>query len=128
MTPTADSSYQCNLLDGPSDVRLITLSSGTRDEPICLKIKHASLDQRPTYEALWYVWGPQAPECPVKCNVASLGVGSNLRDALLCLRKPDSSRVLWTDRITINQEDLDERARQFGLMGDIYGSSFLVLI
>ena len=53
-----------------------------------------------------------------------LRVGYNLRDALLHLRFHPSvntnPRVLWVDRICINQDDIEERASQVQLMHAIY--------
>jgi hypothetical protein len=128
MASATANTYKYERLNGARDIRLITLCPGVGDETILLNIEHASLDQRPAYEALSYVWGPQNPSHPVQCDNASLAVGGNLRDALRCLRKPDAPRVLWIDRIAINQEDMDERAQQVGLMGDIYSSASLVVI
>ena len=53
-----------------------------------------------------------------------LRIGPNLRDALLHLRFHPSAhtnpRVLWVDRICINQDDIEERASQVQLMHSIY--------
>lgn len=128
MAPTATSTYKYERLNGSRDIRLITLCPGVGNETILVNIEHDSLDRKPAYEALSYVWGPQNPSHLVQCNNASLAVGGNLRDALRCLRKPDAPRVLWIDRIAINQEDTDERSQQVGLMGDIYSSASLIVI
>ena len=99
MAPATANTYEYKRLNGARDIRLITLCPGAGEEPLLLSIQHTSLDQRPAYEALSYVWGPQNPSHPVQCNDASLAVGGNLRDALRCLRKPDAPRLLWIDRI-----------------------------
>lgn len=127
MAPATANTYKYNRLNGTRDIRLITLCPGAGDETILLNIEYTSLDQKPAYEALSYVWGPQNPSY-VQCNDASLAIGGNLRDALRCLRKPDAPRVLWIDRIAINQEDTNEREQQVSFMGDIYGSASLVVI
>jgi hypothetical protein len=80
-------------LNGGREIRLITLQQGDRDDPISVIIERVSLDQKPAYEALSYVWGPQTPSHLVRCNDASLTVGENLRDTLQHLRKPDGSRI-----------------------------------
>lgn len=128
MAASTSNSYNYERLSGAREIRLIILAQGTDDETISLTIEHTSLDQRPSYEALSYVWGPQNPSHPVRCNEGSLAIGENLRDALRCLRKPDSPRVLWIDRIAINQNDVDERTQQVGLMADIYSTASLVII
>jgi hypothetical protein len=110
------------------DFRLVTLHHGTDQDPISLTICHASLDQAPPYEALSYVWGPQNPSETIKCNDGSLEIGKNLSGALRCLRKPTMSRVLWIDRVAINQENVKERTSQVGLMADIYSLAAKVAV
>jgi Heterokaryon incompatibility protein (HET) len=109
MTTAIASPYTYEQLNGAREIRLITLYQGAGPDAISLTIDHAYLDEKPEYEALLYVWGPQAPSYPVRCHHGSIAVGENLRDALQHLRKPDAPRVLWIDRIAINQEDLNER-------------------
>ena len=128
MVPATANTYEYERLNSTRDIRLITLRPGVGDETIFLNVEHTSLDEKPAYEALSYVWGPQNPSHTVQCNNASLAVGGNLRDALRCLRKPDAPRVLWIDRIAIDQKDMAERAQQVALMGDIYSSASLVVI
>ena len=120
--------YVYEPLSGEREFRLVTLHQGTGDESISLTIEHASLDGKPTYEALSYVWGPQNPAHFVHCNGGSLAIGENLRASLCCLRKPDSTRVLWIDRVAINQDDVEERTQQVGLMADIYSSASAVVV
>jgi len=115
--------YSYSPLTASRDIRLVTLHPGTGEQEISLAIKHFSLDESPAYDALSYVWGSQYPSYWVSCDNAFLEIGENLRDALQYLRKPDAARVLWIDRIAINQEDLKERAAQVGIMSDIYSSA-----
>jgi hypothetical protein len=63
------------------------------------------------------------------CNeVAGLAITKNLHDALLRLRLPTQPRLVWTDAICINQEDIEERGSQVKLMGDIYRFADSVVI
>jgi len=127
MTTVIGKPYAYEQLKGVREIRLITLHQCTGSDAISLTINHAYLDEKPTYEALSYVWGPQTPSYPIRCNHGTIAVGGSLRDALQHLRKPDASRVLWIDRIAINQKDLDERTQQVNIMGDIYSSASLSL-
>lgn len=104
--------YNYGVLQGERDVRLITLPRGSNYEPIALTIQHVSLNTKPKYKALSYVWGPQTPSFPIQCNGYDMFIGRNLIDALLCIRNADEDSVLWIDRICINQDDLDERTQQ----------------
>jgi hypothetical protein len=54
-------------------------------------------------------------------------VTSNLFNLLGKLRVPDENQLLWIDAIYVNQEDLDERSEQVGLMRDIYRNVVAVL-
>ncbi len=109
-------------------IRLVEVLSDTIDAPLQCRIFPCRLEDTPyiPYEALSYVWGPQEPLHNLLCGVRwrVLRIGPNLLDALLHLRlhpwNNPSSRVLWIDRICINQEDIDERASQVRLMHSIY--------
>ncbi|KAG8423675.1 hypothetical protein J3459_008407 [Metarhizium acridum] len=52
---------------------------------------------------------------------------AGLAEALGHLPYADSHAVLWIDAVCINQQDLDERARQVSLMAEIYASAERVL-
>jgi hypothetical protein len=101
---------------------------GNHDDPISLIIERTSLDEKPVYDALSYVWGPQIPSYTVECNGGCLAIGGSLRDALLAFRKSDAPLTLWIDRIAINQDDVAERTQQVNLMADIYRSASLAVI
>jgi hypothetical protein len=47
-------------------------------------------------------------------------ITGNLFNALKRLRLSDKPRHLWVDALCINQQDLDERAQQVMMMGDIF--------
>ena len=115
------------LSDG--SIRLLELFSGTVDAPLQCRIFPCHLDCAllAYFEALSYVWGPQEPLYDLLCadvKLRVLRIGPNLRDALLHLRFHPSvhtnPRVLWVDRICINQDDIEERAPQVQLMHSIY--------
>ena len=110
-------------------IRLVELFSDTVDAPLQCRIFPCCLMDTPLvpFEALSYVWGPQEPLYDLLCGDVKprvLRVGPNLRDALLHLRFHPSintnPRVLWIDRICINQDDIEERASQVQLMHAIY--------
>jgi hypothetical protein len=84
------------------------------------------------FEALSYTWGSaENPEVayikdPLKhkeeptTSLPTLRIGQNLACALRHLRYLDRSRLLWVDAICINQQNIEERAKQVVRMGDIY--------
>ena len=118
-------------------IRLIELFSDTVDAPLQCRIFTCCLNDAPlvSFEALSYVWGPQEPLYDLLCGDIKprvLRVGPNLRDALLHLRCHPSTntnpRVLWVDRICINQDDIEERASQVQLMCTIYRRCWQALV
>ncbi len=122
----------------PEDcIRLVEVLCDTTDAPLQCRIFTFRLENalRLPFEALSYVWGPQEPLYDLICNDVKtrvLRIGPNLHNALLHLRFLPSMnihpRLLWVDRICINQSDAEERASQVLLMGSIYRGSRQTLV
>ncbi|KAF4963412.1 hypothetical protein FSARC_8584 [Fusarium sarcochroum] len=109
------------------EIRLLTLSPGEPGSPIFGNVNIVSLDDKPEYEALSYMWGPSEPSYDITINDSSnLSVGSNLRKALDDLRLPDKPRVIWNDAICMNQDDNEEKGHHIQLMRTIYAKSSTV--
>lgn len=104
-----------------SEIRLLTLlpSSHPTDSIRC-SLSHASLDDRPQFEALSYVWEPPEPTLDIVVDGARFAVTTNLHQGLGALRRAKKPLVLWVDAICINQKDDDEKAHQVPLMGSLY--------
>jgi hypothetical protein len=108
-------------------IRLLVLTPGAGDDPIQCRLKSAPI-ARYRYEALSYTWGPPEPRADIRCGSNMLRVTQNCYDALVHLRDPAHSRVLWIDAIYINQKSLSERNRQVKLMDQIYSQADKVLV
>ncbi|KAJ8106738.1 hypothetical protein OPT61_g9341 [Boeremia exigua] len=79
------------------------------------------------FTALSYVWGsPDAPKS-IFVDGTRFWVTQNLYDALKSLRRPYEASAFWIDAICINQNDLDEKRLQIGLMRRIYRQADEVL-
>jgi hypothetical protein len=102
-------------------VRLVRLLPGKDLDPIKVLFDTSKLDVE--YEALSYCWGDASLRTPIACNGYRLEVTQNLESALRDLRHFDTTRVLWIDAISINQDDLTEREQQVGVMGEIFRSA-----
>ena len=77
----------------------------------------ASLDEKPTYEALSYEWGSSKSQTlPIKLD----GHVRQVQENLYYQRLNDHTRTLWIDAICINQADTLERNQQVAQMGSIY--------
>lgn len=116
------------------EVRLLSLSPGNFTDPIVCTMTTASLQSRPEYSALSYVWG----------NVASANSSANTFDldahpvsatfnllaALRHIRPSMGNQPLriWVDAVCINQQDVNERNQQVSMMRDIYACAEQVLI
>ncbi|KAF2127243.1 HET-domain-containing protein [Dothidotthia symphoricarpi CBS 119687] len=118
--------YQTRSVHTPLDVtrnevRLLTilpLVGGPRDLIEC-ELDTCSLDDRPTYTALSYVWGDATKTRPVLVNGHVVHVTTNLADALFQLRE-DGVEVVWADALSINQNNDNEKNHQVQKMKTIY--------
>lgn len=111
------------------EIRLIALLPGKLFDPIVVALAPFSLDNADAleYEALSYVWGETSDPQNIELNRVTFPVATNLYVALQFLRIPSGVRILWVDAICINQNDVEERNYQVGLMSSIYSSAWRVL-
>ncbi|KAH7357235.1 heterokaryon incompatibility protein-domain-containing protein [Rhexocercosporidium sp. MPI-PUGE-AT-0058] len=121
-------SYQYKRLESSSSIRLLVLEPGTFEDSISCHLKHVSLESKPKYEALSYVWGDSFQTKEILCEGCSMKVTISLHQALRHLRSETVDRVIWADAICINQQDNDEKSFQVALMGEIYSHSHQVLV
>jgi hypothetical protein len=124
------SPFQYSPLSGAEKAfRLLHILPGTRQDDIeCLLVESELAAHTDEFEAISYVWGDVFAKTPIQVNSHTLYIGSNLRSALLNLRLTDRPRAVWADAICINQEDLDERIQQVGIMGDIYRGALRTVV
>lgn len=97
-------------------------------------MKTVSLDDRPEFHALSYVWGSDTDKDHINIHGHTVSVTSNLGSALREIRDHHydfaelDSIPLWIDAICINQADTDERTQQVILMRRIYRQASRVLL
>jgi hypothetical protein len=133
--------YRCSALPDKRSVRLLeAVGTGPQTK---FRLITASLDNCPPYVAVSYTWDPalfaegsftettpsKAGTCEVICEDAVIRVHDTVLPALTCIREPSrlQSRI-WLDAVCINQKDLEERAAQVKIMGEIYASADEVVI
>jgi Heterokaryon incompatibility protein (HET) len=86
------------------------------------------------YEALSYTWGTLAKDFPIIVVSEDLAMQSailatpHLYEALVRLRRPSETRILWIDQLCINQDDDAERSQQVQLMEKIYSNAKCTLV
>ncbi|KAI0420321.1 heterokaryon incompatibility protein-domain-containing protein [Xylaria grammica] len=113
----------------PSFTRLMHLSPGTGTNTLECTLSIIDVANSPLqYEALSYVWGTEKAQKPIKCYGYDIPITLNLQHALLALRHPTLVRPLWVDAICINQQDIDERARQVAYMRLVYQHASRVVV
>ncbi|TGJ83956.1 hypothetical protein E0Z10_g4812 [Xylaria hypoxylon] len=112
-----------------SFTRLMHLSPGTGSHTLECTLSIIDVANSPLrYEALSYVWGTEKAQQPIKCYGYNIPITLNLQHALLALRHPTLVRPLWVDAICINQQDMDERARQVAYMRLVYQYASRVVV
>jgi len=104
-------------------IRLIKLCPGSQDAPIICSSSVVSLDDKPEYMALSYVWGSPVDPNYISNGFVDIPVTRNLHTALSHLRDEKNEVTLWADALSINQSDFQEKGHQISLMGDIYRHS-----
>lgn len=122
--------------------RLLRVSSlNAEDRRVAIALSICQLGEHPEFEALSYTWGNATYDDDGGESTAhddlqyiaewrgvDIPITKNLFDALSELAMPGASNYLWIDALCINQEDLDERASQVLLMGDIYALARRVIV
>ncbi|KAM5347273.1 hypothetical protein ACJ41O_010278 [Fusarium nematophilum] len=110
-------------LQGERHIRLLRLRAQPcfEDAPIQCDMVHASLKYPPMYTAVSHCWGkPAATPEVILIDGAMFFVSPNIHSLLMKKRHRSQSSLLWIDSICIDQEDADEKARQVGMMRQIF--------
>ena len=100
--------------------RLIWLLPGHSDDIKCSLLDVSLDDQRVDYVALSYTWNEQKRRRTIVCDDKILHVTENVHDALLQLRQPSTSTLLWVDAVCIDQSSTEERSQQVRYMKQIF--------
>ena len=112
-----------------NQIRLIHISPAAHDgDTIRCRFTVASLDHRPHYEALSYVWGDSTRAHSIRVDDRFMPVTDNLYAALRRLRLRDKDLTLWVDALCINQSNLNEKMHQVSRMSEIYKQASQVII
>ncbi|KAH8822051.1 heterokaryon incompatibility protein-domain-containing protein [Xylogone sp. PMI_703] len=124
--------YTYKPLVGYDTIRLIELQPSCEPEATfhcrLIEVSLSACDKRDIfgyymYTALSYVWGCPDKTKRVYIDGTRLMITQNLYSALRDLRDETRVFLLWADGICINQDDNKEKARQIGLMGQIYATA-----
>lgn len=109
------------------EIRLLQLLPGKDNDVLECRL-FISAGRQEKYEALSYVWGDPTATETILVNGTRCHVGQNLMQALQHLRQAEHPRLLWVDALCINQNDIEERAKQVQIMGEIYGNAYRTVV
>ena len=115
--------YNYRPLRPNSYIRILVLEPGHGGELLRCSLENIDLDSQPQFNALSYCWGDISDTRIISCDGCSMSITKNLYDALLRLRKPDTTLRIWVDALCINQKDNAEKRQQVQLMRRIYQQS-----
>jgi Heterokaryon incompatibility protein (HET) len=104
-------SYQ-PLTEPESQIRVVTLQSGQRHEPIDWALVIRALGSCEC-EALSYCWGDEVNLKEIELQNVLWQVTPNLHEALEELRSESTPRRMWIDALCINQKDVSEKIVRF---------------
>ncbi|CAK4034874.1 Hypothetical predicted protein [Lecanosticta acicola] len=109
--------------------RLAVLQPGTGTSPIeCQLVSDDVRQPQRAYKCLSYAWESVNREAAIMLDGFRFLVTKNLLKALQSLRKPRTPVLIWIDQVCINQEDLDERARQVSIMKHIFNQAHKIYV
>lgn len=112
----------------PSQLGVGNDNSSTNAADIHCVLQNASLDNKPSYTALPYIWGTDNPSTAVPINSKVVFVQKNLAAVLQQLQQTDRSLNIWIDAFCINQDGNKEKSHQVQMIAKIYKSSVEVLV
>jgi hypothetical protein len=123
--------YQYRPLDrSRQEIRLLTLEPGSGTSTLRCTLEHAFLDANPPpyYETISYVCGDPSKKRTILLNGHGVRAMATSESALRRMRLQDKPRTLWVDSICIDQDNIDERGHQVGMMYQIYSLTFRNLV
>ncbi|KAI0131886.1 heterokaryon incompatibility protein-domain-containing protein [Xylariales sp. AK1849] len=118
--PRLPASIVTKLNDPRDEIRLVKLLPGKGGDTIDCRYTIASLNNRPQYQTVSYVWGDATKTREIRLDGVECDISENLFAALSHIRLQGDAIVLWTDALCINQMDDIEKTHQVNIMHRIY--------
>ncbi|KXJ85488.1 heterokaryon incompatibility protein-domain-containing protein [Microdochium bolleyi] len=105
-----------------------TARSKNYTEP-CLSysLERTSLDSKPNFAALSYVWGDPEDTVGILVDGTTVQITRNLYDVLQWHRGWRPDWAVWADAVCINQDDPREKGHQIRQMGRVYREATKVI-
>jgi hypothetical protein len=95
------------------DIRLVNIQPGRWGDPMQCSLSHHSLDERPDYSALSYVWGSPKALDSILLDGAPWRITVNLANALHFLRDPDRITRIWVDALVSHHDGSSQTVKMF---------------
>jgi len=107
------------------EIRVLDIIPGTRVEPVSCRLSHITLSEsdRLPYETISYCWGHAATLGQISIDDVMVEIPLSSLKALRRVRLHYATRRVWIDAICIDQANVQEKAWQINIMGDVYASS-----
>ncbi|PVH77802.1 HET-domain-containing protein, partial [Cadophora sp. DSE1049] len=122
------SPYTRRLSANHQEIRTLQIQPGAKDDPIICTLQTVSLNYKPEFAALSYVWGSPGATKSIIVEGVQFQATANLEAALRHIRDETTPKNMWIDAICINQSDMEERIQQVQLMRALYTGASEVLI
>lgn len=122
------SAFSYQPLPNEDSIRIVELLPDKEGSQLRCLIHTSRISDKENYEALSYVWGPSNFTEEIQCDDQVLPITESLKIALHRFRLRNSSRKLWIDQLCINQDNMEERKQQIGIMREIYSAATMVLV
>jgi hypothetical protein len=123
--------YKYSPLANERQIRLLSIRRhSSDDDKYFYEIITATLDARPSYETVSYVWGNDHQK-RYQLNFVDgsyLWITESMVQALPSLSKHQTTGYLWIDQLCIDQKNVTERNHQVKAMGDIYRNAVKVFV
>lgn len=104
-----------------AEIRVMLIDQTSELSEIVCTLQTIPLASASPFYALSYVWGDGNDMQVIKLDGERVKTRKNLCDFIRSLRVAIQGPIkIWVDYLCINQDDLDERAAQVAMMGQIY--------
>ncbi|KAF2847086.1 HET-domain-containing protein [Plenodomus tracheiphilus IPT5] len=108
-------------------IKILPKTSADENTLISCNLHVVSLDKRPDYTALSYVWGDATVNETILLDGERFLVRLNLWNFLVQRHIEGTPGLLWIDALCIDQSSISERNHQVAMMSQIYSKAALVI-